>query len=158
MRNWNRFRRRWSWPNLGHIPEFSWRDWRKTHKKYRDNRCPGGDSNWVPSRYEFRALALGVPVETLFWNVLYVCLYPFWVSIPVAARSKAWAVFARSDRGIVGSNHTRGIDVSVRLFCACAVLCAGSGLPTSWSPSEESYRLNENIKKLKKRPRSNKGL
>jgi hypothetical protein len=29
-----------------------------------------------------------------------------------------------------GSNPTRSMDVRVRLFCVCAVLCAGSGLAT----------------------------
>jgi hypothetical protein len=45
------------------------------------------------------------------------------VPITVAARSKAWAVFASSNSGIVGSNPTRGMDV-----CVCVVLCGGSGL------------------------------
>jgi hypothetical protein len=51
----------------------------------------------------------------------------------VAARSKAWTVFARSDAGIVDSNPTQGMDVCVRLFCVCIVLCVGSGLATGWS-------------------------
>jgi hypothetical protein len=54
--------------------------------------------------------------------------------ITVAARSKAWTVFARSNSGIVGSNLTRGMDVSLLLFCVCVVLCLGSGLATGWSP------------------------
>jgi hypothetical protein len=33
--------------------------------------------------------------------------------ITVAARSKAWIVFVRSNTGIVCSNHTRGIDVCI---------------------------------------------
>jgi hypothetical protein len=40
-------------------------------------------------------------------------------SITVAARSKAWTVFARSNIDIVGSNPTGGMDVCVRLFCLC---------------------------------------
>jgi hypothetical protein len=28
----------------------------------------------------------------------------------------------------VGSNPTRGMDVCVRLFCVCVVLCVGSGV------------------------------
>jgi hypothetical protein len=44
---------------------------------------------------------------------------------PVGARSKA-----RSNAGIVGSNHTQGMDVCVRLFCVCVVLCVGGGLAT----------------------------
>jgi hypothetical protein len=37
------------------------------------------------------------------------------------------------------------MDVCVRLFCVCVVLCAGSGLVTSWSPVQGDlptlYRL-----------------
>jgi hypothetical protein len=55
----------------------------------------------------------------------------------VATRSKAWHVFARSNTGIVGWNPTRGMDVCVRLFCVCVVLCVGSGLATGWSPVQE---------------------
>jgi hypothetical protein len=35
----------------------------------------------------------------------------------VAARSKAWNVFARSQAEIVVSNPTQGVDVCLRLFC-----------------------------------------
>jgi hypothetical protein len=45
-------------------------------------------------------------------------------------QSNAWTVFARSNAEIVGSNSTRDMDVYVRLFCVCAILCAGSGLVT----------------------------
>jgi hypothetical protein len=51
--------------------------------------------------------------------------------ITVATRSKALTVFVRTNTGIVGLNLTRGIDDSVRLFCVCVVLCAGSGLTKS---------------------------
>jgi hypothetical protein len=43
--------------------------------------------------------------------------------IAVAAPSKAWSVFARSNTGIVGSNPTQGMGVCVRLFCVCDFLC-----------------------------------
>jgi hypothetical protein len=46
-----------------------------------------------------------------------------WKPITVAARSN-------SNTGIVGSNSTRGMDVCVRLFCVCVVLCVDSGLAT----------------------------
>jgi hypothetical protein len=36
-------------------------------------------------------------------------------------------VFARSNVGVVGSNSIRGMDVCVRLFCVCVVLCVGRG-------------------------------
>jgi hypothetical protein len=65
---------------------------------------------------------------------VYVLDYP----IVVAARCKAWTVFARSDAGIVDSNPTQGMDVCVRLFCVCVVLCVGRGLATAWSPGPMS--------------------
>jgi hypothetical protein len=43
--------------------------------------------------------------------------------ITMAVRSKV-----PSDFGIVGSNPTQTLDVSLRLFCICVVLCVGSGL------------------------------
>jgi hypothetical protein len=64
----------------------------------------------------------------IHWTIL-GCL-----SITVAARSKAWTVFARSNTGVVGSNDTRDMDVCVRLFCVCVVLCVGSGVATGWAP------------------------
>jgi hypothetical protein len=33
--------------------------------------------------------------------------------------SKARTIFARLNRGIMGSNHTQGMDICVRLFCVC---------------------------------------
>jgi hypothetical protein len=51
----------------------------------------------------------------------------------VAARSKAWNVFALWSTGIVDSNPIRGMDACVRLFCVCVVLCLGRGLATSVS-------------------------
>jgi hypothetical protein len=50
--------------------------------------------------------------------------------ITVAARSEAGTVFPRSNAWIVGSNPTRSMDVCMRLFCVCVVVCAGSGLAT----------------------------
>jgi hypothetical protein len=45
----------------------------------------------------------------LFWE-LAMCLD---AAGTVAARSKAWTVFARSNAGIVGSNSSQGMDVCV---------------------------------------------
>jgi hypothetical protein len=62
--------------------------------------------------------------------------------ITVAARSKARPVFVRSEAVIVGSNTAQGVDVCVRLFCVCVVLCVHSGLAMDLYPlSKESYRL-----------------
>jgi hypothetical protein len=46
----------------------------------------------------------------------------------MAARSKAWTVFARSNAEIVGSNPTQGMDV-----CVYCVFVLGNGLATGWS-------------------------
>jgi hypothetical protein len=72
--------------------------------------------------------------------------------VTVAARSKAWNVFTRSDAGIVGSNPTQVMDVCVHLFCVCVALCLGSGLATADHSPKESYRLWKMITELKKRP------
>jgi hypothetical protein len=53
--------------------------------------------------------------------------------VTVAARSKAWNVFARSNTRTVGSNPTKGMNVSVRLLRVFTVLWAGSDLVTGWS-------------------------
>jgi hypothetical protein len=46
------------------------------------------------------------------------------VPITVAARSKAWTVFARSNPGIVESNPTQGMDVwCVFILCLCCPMC-----------------------------------
>jgi hypothetical protein len=46
-------------------------------------------------------------------------------------RSKAWAVFARSDAGI--ESHSMHGCLCVRLFRDCVALCVGSGFATGWS-------------------------
>jgi hypothetical protein len=83
-----------------------------------------------------------------FCFVLYV-MYCYIAPVTVAARCKAWTVFARSKTGIVGSNSTRGMDVCVRFFCVYVVLCGSRGLATGWSPAKESYRLCIALRKCK---------
>jgi hypothetical protein len=82
--------------------------------------------------------------------------YPLLLPITVAARSKAWTAFARSNAVIVGSNTTQGMDVFVRVFCVCVVLCVGNGLATGWSPVQGVLPPVYRIKKLKKRSMSKK--
>jgi hypothetical protein len=60
-----------------------------------------------------------------------------WMPITVAVLSNAWTAFARSSTGVMGSNPTRSMDVCMRLFCVCVVLCVGSGLTMGWSPVRE---------------------
>jgi hypothetical protein len=54
--------------------------------------------------------------------------------VTVAARSKAWNVFARLNTGIVGSNPARGMDVCV--YSVFVLSCVSSGLATGWSPAQ----------------------
>jgi hypothetical protein len=49
---------------------------------------------------------------------------------PSAQLSEARTVFPRSNTGIVGSNPARGIDVFLRVFYVCTVLCEGIGFRT----------------------------
>jgi hypothetical protein len=63
--------------------------------------------------------------------------------ITVAARSRAWTVFARSNTGIVGSNPTLKAWISV--LCAF-ILCVGRGLATGWSPIQGVLRTVYRIK------------
>jgi hypothetical protein len=58
--------------------------------------------------------------------------------ITLASRSKAWTAFALSKTGVGGSNPTQNVNVCVRLFHVCTVLCAGSGLASGWSPGPRS--------------------
>jgi hypothetical protein len=62
----------------------------------------------------------------------FLCMEMF-KPITVAARSKAWTVFFRSNTEIVGLNPNQGMDVCVLIFCVCAVLYGDSGLATGWS-------------------------
>jgi hypothetical protein len=43
--------------------------------------------------------------------------------ITVAARSKAWTVFARSNTGIVGSNPTQDMDVCMCFYSVFVLSC-----------------------------------
>jgi hypothetical protein len=76
--------------------------------------------------------------------------------ITVAAQSKAWTVISRSKTGITGSNPTWGMDVCVRLYFVCVVLCAGRGLATGWSPVQRvlptvKYQETEKAAKAQQR-------
>jgi hypothetical protein len=64
--------------------------------------------------------------------------------IRVAARSKAWTLFARSDAGIVGLNPTRGMDVCVCVYSVFVLSCVQvEALRRADHSSKESYRLCE---------------
>jgi hypothetical protein len=88
--------------------------------------------------------------------LLFLVGHEYRVPITVAERPNAWTVFPNSNAEIVGSNPTQGRDVYVRLFCVCVVLRVDSGLATGWSPVQGVLPTVYKIKKLKKRPRSNK--
>jgi hypothetical protein len=50
------------------------------------------------------------------------------------------------------------MDVCVRLFSVCVVLCVSSGLATGWSTVQGVLPAVYRIKKLKKRPRSTRAV
>jgi hypothetical protein len=64
-------------------------------------------------------------------------------------RSNTRTVFSRSNAEITCSNPTESMDVYVRLFCVCVVLCAGSRHATFWSPVQGVPPTVYRIKKLK---------
>jgi hypothetical protein len=77
-------------------------------------------------------------------------MYRYVVPITVAARSKAWTVFARSNAGIMGSSPTENMDVCVCLFCVCVLAFVQvATLRRADLPSKESYRVCKNIKEMK---------
>jgi hypothetical protein len=88
-------------------------------------------------------------------NNYVLLLDKYWnIPITVTARSEAWTVFACSNTGVVGSIPTRGMDVGVRLFCVCVVLCLGSGLATDWSPVQGILQTVYRLRNWRqKRPR-----
>jgi hypothetical protein len=90
-------------------------------------------------------------------HILHISQYVYIRRNTVAARSRAWTVFARSNTGVVSSSPTQGTVVCVRLFCVYVVPCVDSGLATGWSPVQGVLMTVYRIKKLKKRPMS-KGL
>jgi hypothetical protein len=122
----------------------SWRRWREQVEKTRvlSPEC------WILTG---RILTINYTREE-FCLLGYNAVYSVETPMTVAGQSKTWTVFARSNIGRVGSNPTVGMDVCVPYFRVFVVLCVGIGLATGWSPPKDSYR----IKKLKKRPRSNK--
>jgi hypothetical protein len=83
------------------------------------------------------------------YTVKIISVYVPYMPITMAARSKAWTVFARSNTRIVGSNPAQGMDVCVRLFCVCFVLCVGSCLLTGWSPVQGALPTVYRIKNWK---------
>jgi hypothetical protein len=85
------------------------------------------------------------------WRKYVACLLHY--RIIVAAQSEAWTVFARSKIGIMGLNPAWGMVISVRLFCHVSRYVPCDRLiPRPRAPTDCV------IKKLKKRPWSNKGL
>jgi hypothetical protein len=60
------------------------------------------------------------------------------VPITVAARSKAWTVFARPNVRIAGSNPTQGMEICV---CVYSVFVYVAALRWAEHSSKESYRL-----------------
>jgi hypothetical protein len=76
------------------------------------------------------------------------------VPITVAAPSKSWTIFARSNDGIVGWNRAQGMDVSVYVYFVFVLFCVGSILATSWSPVQGVLPTLYRVVKLKNAARA----
>jgi hypothetical protein len=114
---------------------------------------------WICFRIERHAfIETNKCKRTCYENKIFKYLIFVNMLITVAARSKAWTVFARSNTGVMGSNPTRNMDVCVRLFYVCVVLCVGSGFATGWSPVQRVLPFVYRIKKVKKRTRPTRAV
>jgi hypothetical protein len=82
---------------------------------YRSHESPAGA----------RALPLNQHLPPDAAETYSVASRPSRLALPftVIRASKACNVFTRSNTGIVGLNPTQGMDVCLRLFCLCVVLC-----------------------------------
>jgi hypothetical protein len=67
---------------------------------------------------------------------IYIYIYIYIGPITVAARLKAWTVFARSTLGSWLRIPLKAW-MSLCVYSVCVVLCVGSGLATGWSPVQE---------------------
>jgi hypothetical protein len=115
--------------------------------------------NTLNERRERESSILFQTIVSILWVfIMFWCLYVKCRPITVAARSKAWIVFARSNAGIVGSNPSQDMNVCLRLFCVCVILCVGIGLATGWSPVQGVLPTVYRIKKLKSGQGETKGL
>jgi hypothetical protein len=121
--------------------------------------------------YTFRFLSVLGPVFLYVCKEvikLYFCLNLFFTFLllfqrgnisffTVAAQSKAWTVFSRSEAGSWVRIPLKAwmFDVCMHLFCICVVLCLGSGLATSWSLLQGVLlSVKKMITELNKRPGS----
>jgi hypothetical protein len=60
----------------------------------------------------------------------------------VAAQSKAWIIFSRSNAGTVGSNPIQGMDVCVYVYSVFVLSCVWvAALERAHHSSKESYYL-----------------
>jgi hypothetical protein len=106
------------------------------------NRSPHMDLFWelltleygkcsVVQRYNIR----GKITITSFWSRIlqefwmrFSWIYSYNTPVTATARSNAWTVFAHSDAGVVGLNHTEGMDI-----CHYSLFVLGRTLATGWS-------------------------
>jgi hypothetical protein len=93
-----------------------------------------------PMNGHFKLLLLRNRMQAYLQVSTLITFNIFQVSTTVAARSKTWTVFVRSNIGIVGSNATQGMDVCVSLLCVYDVLSKAAALRRADPLSKEFYR------------------
>jgi hypothetical protein len=113
----------------------------------RRRRCYAKKNSRLVRSGEYGGRVIGTILFTAGELYYWARWFSVW-QIAVTAQSRAWTVFARSNTGVVDSNPTRRMDVYVRLFCICAVLCVSSGLATCWSPVQGVLQTAYRITKL----------
>jgi hypothetical protein len=77
---------------------------------------------WINGRFFSTFFAIYLPFDAVWpqllsasLNILYLIKY----LAEHSGRPEAWAVFAPSDTGVMGSNPTRGMDVCVCVYSVC---------------------------------------
>jgi hypothetical protein len=161
-----------SWLNLRYSPDIPG-DTEESHVNPQETRNPGRDLilkylKYKPDALSFRPafsashcrceFIASVNYFTQLWRYFHRFMFLIYIyalicntnkinilPITMAARSKAWNVFALSNTGIMCSNPIQGMDVCLRLFC----VCTSSGLATGWSPVQGVLPTVSKIKKLK---------
>jgi hypothetical protein len=96
-----------------------WNDNWKGKLKYWEKPHPSATLSTIDLR------RTDVEPEMQRWLTCCILFIPLTIYAPITVnlRHKARNAFSRTDTGIVGLNPTRGIDVCLRLFYVCFVLC-----------------------------------
>jgi hypothetical protein len=74
-----------------------------------------------------------IKFREIYWQRVLILEISKYTTDQIGSVIWGMSLLACFNTGIVRSNPTWGMDVCVRLFGVCVVLCVGSGLATGWS-------------------------